>query len=95
MVIDWVILFFIGAAWEVLWVTSWTAAHFQSPEGLSGEAMGLLFMTSSLGVTIGAVAVGLLFDEFGVTDSLIALGLVVIVSGAITALFGRRVPDPA
>ena len=94
-VIDWLILFLIGAAWEVLWVTSWTAAHFRSPEGLSGEAMGLLFMTSSLGATVGALGVGLLFDEFGVTDSLLALGVIVIVSGAVTALIGRRVPDPA
>jgi predicted MFS family arabinose efflux permease len=94
-VLDWAVLFLIGGTWEVLWVTAWTTAHFRSPEGLSGEAMGLLFMTSSLGITIGAIAVGLLFDEFGVEDSLIAVGTLVLVFGAIPALISRRVSDPA
>jgi predicted MFS family arabinose efflux permease len=94
-VLDWVILFFIGGTWEVLWVTAWTTAHFRSPEGLSGEALGLLFMTSSLGVTVGALALGQLFDTFGVEDPLIGIGSVVLVFGVIPALVGRRVSDPA
>ena len=85
----------IGAAWEIMWVTSWTAAHFRSPEGLSGEAMGLLFMTSSLGTTIGAVAVGLFFDAVGVKDSLIGIGLILLAFSAVPALVARRVRDAA
>jgi predicted MFS family arabinose efflux permease len=94
-VLDWVILFFIGGTWEVLWVTAWTTAHFRSPEGLSGEAMGLLFMTSSLGVTVGALAVGQLFETFGIQDALIGIGSVMLAFGVIPALVGRRVSDPA
>jgi predicted MFS family arabinose efflux permease len=94
-VLAWVILFFIGGTWEVLWVTAWTTAHFRSPEGLSGEAMGLLFMTSSLGVTVGALALGQLFDTFGVEDILIGAGSVVLALGVIPALVGRRLSDPA
>jgi predicted MFS family arabinose efflux permease len=94
-VLDWVILFFIGGTWEVLWVTAWTTAHFRSPEGLSGEAMGLLFMTSSLGVLVGALALGQLFDTFGVQDALIGIGSVVLAFGVIPPLVGRRVGDPA
>jgi len=94
-VLAWVILFFIGGTWEVLWVTAWTTAHFRSPEGLSGEAMGLLFMTSSLGVTVGALALGQLFDTFGVEDVLIGAGSVVLALGVIPALVGRRLSDPA
>jgi predicted MFS family arabinose efflux permease len=94
-VLAWVILFFIGGTWEVLWVTAWTTAHFRSPEGLSGEAMGLLFMTSSLGVTVGALALGQLFDTFGVEDVLIGVGSVVLALGVIPALVGRRLSDPA
>jgi predicted MFS family arabinose efflux permease len=94
-VLDWVILFFIGGTWEVLWVTAWTTAHFRSPEGLSGEAMGLLLMTSSLGVTVSALALGQLFDTFGVQDALVGIGSVVLAFGVIPALLGRRVSDPA
>jgi predicted MFS family arabinose efflux permease len=92
---DWVILFFIGGTWEALWVTAWSTAHFRSPEGLSGEAMGLLLMTSSLGVTVGAIAVGQLFDTVGVAEALLGIGIVLLVFGIIPALVGRRVSDPA
>ena len=95
LVLDLTILFFVGMTWEVIWVTSWTAAHFRSPEGLSGEAMGLLFMTSSLGTTVGAVAVGVVFDRFGVQDSLVGIGLILLAFSAVPALVARRVTDPA
>ncbi|HEX3317474.1 MAG TPA: MFS transporter [Solirubrobacteraceae bacterium] len=94
-VLDWVVLLFIGGTWEVLWVTAWSTAHFRSPEGLSGEAMGLLFMNSSLGLTVGAVAIGKLFDAFGVEDTLIGIGSVVLAFGVIPTLVGRRVSDSA
>ena len=93
--LDWLILFVIGAMWEVLWVTSWTTTHFRSPEGLSGQGMGFLFMTYSLGMTVGALAVGWLFDTFGVEASLITIGMLVLGFGAIPALAARRIPDPA
>jgi predicted MFS family arabinose efflux permease len=94
-VLDLLILLFVGAAWEIMWVTAWTTAHFRSPKGLSGEAMGLLFMTSSLGTTVGAVAVGLFFDAFGVKESLIGMGVILLAFSAVPAVIARRVPDAA
>jgi predicted MFS family arabinose efflux permease len=95
LVLDLLILFVVGAAWETMWVTAWTTAHFRSPEGLSGEAMGLLFMTYSLGMTVGAVAVGLFFDTIGVQDSLIGIGIILLAFSTVPALVARRVTDAA
>jgi len=95
LVTDLLILLALGAAWEVVWVTSWTTTHFRSPEGVSGEAMGLLLMTYSLGVAAGALLAGWLFDEFGVGDSLVGTGIVLIALAAIPTVMGRRVTDAA
>jgi predicted MFS family arabinose efflux permease len=93
---DWLILLALGGAWEVVWVVSWTTTHFRSPEGLSGEAMGLLLMTYSAGVAAGALLAGWFFDTFGVQDSLIGTGIFLTTFGvAPTLLVGRRVSDPA
>jgi predicted MFS family arabinose efflux permease len=96
VVSDWLILLALGGTWEVVWVVSWTTTHFRSPEGLSGEAMGLFLMTASAGVAAGALLAGWFFDRFGVEDSLVGTGIFLIAFGvAPTMLVGRRVSDPA
>jgi MFS family permease len=96
LVSDWLILLGLGGTWEVVWVVSWTTTHFRSPEGLSGEAMGLFLMTASAGVAAGALLAGWFFDTFGVQDSLVGTGVFLTVFGlAPTMLVGRRVRDPA
>lgn len=59
------------------------------------NAATLLFMTSSLGVTVGALAAGRLFDTFGDQDVLIGIGSMVLVFGVIPAVVGRRVSNRA
>ena len=92
---DLAILLALGAAWEVVWVTSWTTTHFRSPEGVSGEAMGLLLMTYSLGVAGGALLAGWLFDRFGVADSLVGTGIVLMALAVVPTFLGRRIRDAA
>lgn len=96
LVPDYLILLAIGATWEVVWVVSWTTTHFRSPEGLSGEAIGVFLMTASAGVAAGALLAGWLFDTFGVEGSLIGTGIFLTAFGVVpTLLVGRRVRDPA
>ena len=54
-----------GAAWEVLYVDSLTGVQFADPER-SGFMTGLFFSGTLGGVTLGALAVGSLFDAIGV-----------------------------
>lgn len=54
-----------GAAWEVLYVDSLTGVQFADPER-SGFMTGLFFSGTLGGVTLGALAVGSLFDTIGV-----------------------------
>jgi predicted MFS family arabinose efflux permease len=96
VVSDWLILLALGGTWEVVWVVSWATTHFRSPEGLSGEAMGLFLMAASAGVAAGALLAGWFFDTFGIEESLVGAGIFLIGFGvAPTMLVGRRVSDPA
>ena len=54
-----------GTAWEVLYVNSLTAVQFADP-AMSGPMTGLFFSGTIAGVTLGALAIGGLFDAIGV-----------------------------
>jgi predicted MFS family arabinose efflux permease len=69
-----------GAAWDVLYVNSLTGVQFADPR-MSGLMTGLFFSGTLGGVTVGALAVGALFDAIGV-------GWGLTVCAAATALGG-------
>jgi predicted MFS family arabinose efflux permease len=69
-----------GTAWEVLYVDSLTAVQFADPRR-SGQMTGLFFSGTIGGVTLGALAIGGLFDAIGV-------GWGLTVCAAATALCG-------
>jgi predicted MFS family arabinose efflux permease len=69
-----------GAAWDVLYVNSLTGVQFEDPR-MSGLMTGLFFSGTLGGVTVGALAVGALFDAIGV-------GWGLTVCAAATALGG-------
>ena len=69
-----------GAAWDVLYVNSLTGVQFADP-GRAGLMTGLFFSGTLGGVTLGALAVGALFDAIGV-------GWGLTVCAAATALAG-------
>lgn len=92
LVTDFLIIMAIGAVWEIIWVTESTTIHFRSPEGVSGQVMGLLFMIVSVSVALGSIAAGWAFDLFGPDPALIGSGAFLVAAAAFEL---RRVARPA
>ena len=59
LVLDLATIVLIGATWEVVWVVESTGVHFRSPAGISGQAMGVLYMIASVAAAAGSRAVRL------------------------------------
>jgi predicted MFS family arabinose efflux permease len=69
-----------GAAWDVLYVNSLTGVQFEDPR-MSGLMTGLFFSGTLGGVTLGALAVGGLFDEIGVSGGLTVCAVAIALVG--------------
>jgi predicted MFS family arabinose efflux permease len=89
--LDLAVVTLIGAAWEIIWLVQNTAIHYRSPEGISGEVMGLLYMVVSVSVALGSVVTGWAFATIGVEASLLASAALLIVLGSIPAVTGHRI----
>jgi predicted MFS family arabinose efflux permease len=70
-----------GAAWDVLYVDSLTGVQFADPR-MSGLMTGLFFSGTLGGVTLGALAVGALFDVVGVGWGLTTCAVATALGGA-------------
>jgi predicted MFS family arabinose efflux permease len=70
-----------GAAWDVLYVNSLTGVQFADPQ-MSGLMTGLFFSGTLGGVTLGALAVGTLFDAIGVGWGLTVCAAAIALVGA-------------
>jgi predicted MFS family arabinose efflux permease len=70
-----------GAAWDVLYVDSLTGVQFAHPR-MAGLMTGLFFAGTLGGVTLGAIAVGGLFDAIGVGWGLTVCAAAIALSGA-------------
>jgi predicted MFS family arabinose efflux permease len=81
-----------GAAWDVLYVDSLTGVQFADPR-MSGLMTGLFFSGTLGGVTLGALAVGVLFDAVGVGGGLTICAVATAVGGA-WALRQPSSPEP-
>ena len=79
-----------GAAWEVLYVNTLTGVQFADPQR-SGLMTGLFFSGTLGGVTLGALAVGALFDAIGVSSGLTVCAAATALAGA----WASRQPSPA
>ncbi len=69
-----------GAAWDVLYVDSLTGVQFADPER-AGLMTGLFFSGTLGGVTVGALAVGALFDSVGVGEGLTVCAVAIALVG--------------
>jgi predicted MFS family arabinose efflux permease len=74
-------MFACGAAWEVLFVDSLTGVQFADP-ARAGLMTGLFFSGTLGGVTLGALAVGGLFDAIGVGWGLTVCAVATALGGA-------------
>ena len=79
-----------GAAWDVLYVNTLTGVQFADPQR-SGLMTGLFFSGTLGGVTLGALAVGGLFDAIGVGWGLTVCAVATALCGA----WAARQPSPA
>ena len=69
-----------GAAWDVLYVNSLTGVQFADP-ARSGLMTGLFFSGTLGGVTLGALAVGALFDWVGIGEGLTLCAVAIALVG--------------
>jgi len=81
-----------GAAWDVLYVDSLTGVQFADPRR-SGLMTGLFFSGTLGGVTLGALAVGALFDAVGVGWGLTTCAVATALGG-VWALRQPSAPEP-
>jgi predicted MFS family arabinose efflux permease len=70
-----------GAAWDVLYVDTLVGAQFADPRR-AGLMTGLYFTGTLGGVTLGALAVGALFDAIGVSWGLTVCAVATALAGA-------------
>lgn len=78
-----------GAAWEVLFVVGLTGVQFARPE-MAGLMTGLFFTGALGGVTLGALAVGGLYDLVGVSWGLAICAVATALGGAWEARVSGR-----
>ena len=82
-----------GAAWDVLYTDSLTGVQFADPRR-SGLMTGLFFSGTLGGVTLGALAVGGLFDTIGVDWGLTVCAVATALCGAWAARQPSAEPGP-
>jgi predicted MFS family arabinose efflux permease len=70
-----------GGAWEVLYVNSLTGVQFEDRRR-SGLMTGLFFSGTLGGVTLGALAIGGIFDAIGIGWGLTACAVAIALAGA-------------
>jgi predicted MFS family arabinose efflux permease len=86
---DLLFVFLIGGTWELMWVLGTTLVRYGSPDGAAAHLMGLLFMISSAGISLGALLAGLLFQIVGVEISQVAPGGFLMLAGLAPLLLAR------
>jgi MFS family permease len=85
-------MFCIGIFWEVIWVESMVGVTDYSPDEVSGLMLGLFFTLSFGGVSLGALAVGVLIEAASVGLALALCGAAVATYGC-WALAQRKLPE--
>ena len=90
LVTDLILLTLVGAAWEMVYVSSSGALQLDVPRDISGRMVGVFFLIVAGALALGAVAVGFLFDEFGVSTTLLGIGCSTLVIGLLLMVFHRR-----
>ncbi|MQA75497.1 MAG: MFS transporter [Solirubrobacterales bacterium] len=75
-----------GACWQIIYVETLSVVQLEAPRGSSGRMVGLFYTTFLGGLTVGAMAMGAVFDLAGVD-----IGLAISAAGlAVYALWRMR-----
>ena len=89
LVLDLATIALIGATWEVVWVVESTGVHFRSPAGISGQAMGVLYMIASVAAAAGSLLFGWASDRIGLDWALGIAGAGLILIGPCPVLWAK------
>jgi len=89
---DLLILFLLGAAIQVVFFVMPWAVLVNAPKEVSGRMLGLIFAVAAFAGGVGALAMGLLVDAFGLEEVLVACGLLALVFGIVRTIQLSRTP---
>lgn len=80
--IDVVALMLVGAGWEFVFVSGQGTLSVDIPADIRGSMIGLFFVLVTATTALGALLIGLLFDQVGVNHALL-IDAVVVAAGAV------------
>lgn len=81
--VDIALLVLLGAAWESLWVGARSTIQIQLPPDITGRMLGLFFSVVTLGIAVGSLLLGFLFQLIGARTSLTLVGCLVCIYGIV------------
>ena len=84
--VDIVALMLVGAGWEFVFVSGQGTLSVDMPADIRGSMIGLFFVLVTATTALGAVLIGLLFDEVGVNAALLIDAGVVAVGAVLVAV---------
>ena len=79
------LLMVIGFAWEMVFVSGGSSLQLDVPMEIKGRMVGIFYTLVTGAAALGAIAMGALFEDVGVTDSLLLIGALAAV-GALALL---------
>lgn len=68
------LLVVIGFAWEMVFVSGGSSLQLDVPPDIKGRMVGIFYTLVTGAAALGAIVMGALFEDLGVTDSLLAIG---------------------
>jgi len=81
-----------GLEFGMLFIPAFTVLQEKTEAELRGRIFGAMFTVVNAAIAIPILLAGGLADLFGVTRVIFGMGLVLVASGAISAVAGRRSP---
>jgi predicted MFS family arabinose efflux permease len=68
------LLVVIGFTWEMIFVSGGSALQLDVPADIKGRMVGVFYTLVTGAAALGAILMGFLFEDFGVSASLVAIG---------------------
>ena len=84
------VAYFAGVAYGLVAIPAQTALQDELPEEVRGRVFGVLNMLVSLGSFVPIIAVGPIADAIGATNTLLGVGLVIVLVAIASILRGPQ-----
>lgn len=70
------LLVVIGFAWEMIFVSGGSSLQLDVPKDIKGRMVGIFYTLVTGAAALGAIVMGALFQDVGVSDSLLIIGAI-------------------